>query len=136
MVAPASKRFSGSGTVAGSGNIMGNPVQTFARSYSLTTANDNDVNLNARFNGNEMHFEYGNFPQYLIDYMPESVPVQITVSGLQYGDEAMNGQTFTVERVSNLIIDVNGSFATFLAMFNLNGHLASEKYDHVWNWNS
>jgi hypothetical protein len=132
----ANNSISGLGSISGAGNINGNPITTFARSYSLTTANDNDVNLNARFNGNEMHFEYGNFPQYLIDYMPEGTTIQVTVSGLINGDEAMNGQTFAVARASNLILDVNGSFATFLATFNLNGHLASEKYDHVWNWNS
>jgi hypothetical protein len=131
----ANNSISGLGSISGAGNINGNPITGYSRSYSLTTANDNDVSLMARFNGNEMHFEYGNFPQYLIDYMPDSLPIQVTVSGLVNGDEAMNGQTFTVERVGNLIIDVNGSFATFLAMFNLNGHLASEKYDHVWNWN-
>lgn len=131
----ANNSISGLGSISGVGNINGNPITTYARSYSLTTANDNDVNLNARFNGAEMHFEYGNFPQYLIDYMPDSLPIQVTVSGLVNGDEAMNGQTFTVARVGNLILDVNGSFTTFLGLFNLNGHLASEKYDHVWNWN-
>ena len=76
------------------------------------------------------------FPQYMIDYMPESTPLLITVSGLQGGDEAMNGQTFTVMRATQTIIDADGSFGNFINTFNLAGHHAYEKYDHVWNWNS
>jgi hypothetical protein len=133
MVVP--RGIFGSGTVTGSGNINGNPTQTFARSISLTMVNINDNNADAIFGSGIMTFN-NFFPQYMIDYMPESTPLLITVSGLVSGDEAMNGQTFQVMRASQTIIDVDGSFSTFINTFNLSGHHAYEKYDHVWNWNS
>jgi hypothetical protein len=87
------------------------------------------------FTPNTMYFAYA-FPPYLTDYMPESTPLVITVSGLlNPEDEAMNGQTFTVMRANNTIVDVAG-FANFISTFNLNGTHAYEKYDHTWSWNS
>jgi len=136
MVAPANKTFTGSGTVTGSGNIMGNPVQTFARSYSLSTANYNDNNLMAFFGANDLIFTSGPYPQYILDYLPDGVPTYITVSGLINGDEAMNSQTFQVMRNGTTINQTDNSFVAFLNTFSLNGHYAYEKYDHIWNWNS
>ena len=125
--------ISGAGSISGSGSIT---AQTgFSRTLSITTVNLNDVGYDAQFSGNTMFFNYS-FPPYLTDHMTESTPYLITVSGLINGDEAMNGQTFTVMRVSQTIVDVNGSLAAFIATFNLAGQHAWEKYDHTWNWNS
>ena len=125
--------ISGSGSIAGSGSI--NSGVTFSRSLSLTMANFNDNSCGLIFTPNTMFALYY-FPQYMTDYMPESTPLLITVSGLQGGDEAMNGHTFTIMRATQTIVDVDGSFTSFITTFNLDGHQASEKYDHVWNWNS
>ena len=135
MVAPANKTFTGSGTVTGSGNIMGNAGATFSRTLSISTVNLNDVGYDAQFSANTMYFN-NSFPPYLTDYMPESTPLVITVSGLLNPDQAMNAQTFIVMRASQTILDVDGSFASFINTFNLIGTHAYEKYDHTWNWNS
>jgi hypothetical protein len=130
------KQISGTGTVTGSGNIMGNAGATFSRTLSISTVNLNDVGYDAQFSANTMFFN-NSFPPYLTDYMPESTPLVITVSGLlNPEDQAMNGQTFNVMRASTTIIDVDGTFTNFINTFNLIGTHAYEKYDHVWNWNS
>ena len=122
------------GTITGSGNIMGNAGATFSRTLSISTVNLNDVGYDAQFTNNTMFFN-NSFPPYLTDYMPESTPLLITVSGIIGDDIAMNGQTFTVMRVSQTIVDVSG-FAAFISTYGLNGTHAYEKYDHTWNWNS
>jgi hypothetical protein len=124
------------GTITGSGNIMGNAGATFSRTLSISTVNLNDAGYDAVFSTNTMFFNYG-FPPYLTDYMTESTPYVVTVSGLlNPEDQAMNGQTFNVFRANNVIVDVDGTFAAFINTFNLAGTHAYEKYDHVWNWNS
>jgi|688.fasta_scaffold291230_1 hypothetical protein len=122
------------GTITGSGNIMGNAGATFSRTLSISTVNLNDVGYDAEFTNNTMFFN-NSFPPYLTDYMPESTPLLITVSGLIGDSIAMNGQTFTVMRVNQTIVDVSG-FAAFISTHGLNGTHAYEKYDHTWNWNS
>ena len=133
MVAP--RGIFGAGTVTGSGNINGNPAPTFSRSLSIATVNLNDNNADGVFSNNTMIFNYF-FPQYLIDHMPESTPVLVTVSGLLSPNEAMNGQTFTVMRATQTIIDADGSFGNFINTFGLNGQHAYSYYDMTWNWNS
>jgi hypothetical protein len=131
----ANNSISGLGSISGAGNINGDPAPTYARSLSIATVNLNDNNADGVFSNNSMIFNYF-FPQYLIDYMPESTPVTVTVSGLVSPNEAMNGQTFTVMRATQTIIDVNGSFANFINTFGLNGQHAYNYYDMTWNWNS
>lgn len=123
------------GTITGSGNIMGNAAPTFSRTLSISTVNLNDVGYDAQFSANTMFFN-NSFPPYLTDYMTESTPYLITVSGLVGEDEAMNGQTFMVMRANQTIINADSTFPNFIDTFNLNGTHAWEKYDHVWNWNS
>jgi len=134
MVAP--RGIFGTGTITGSGNIMGNAGATFSRTLSISTVNLNDVGYDAVFSNSTMFFN-NSFPPYLTDYMTESTPYVVTVSGLvNPEDQAMNGQTFNVFRASNVIVDADGTFTAFISAFNLSGTHAWEKYDHVWNWNS
>jgi hypothetical protein len=135
MVAPASKRFSGSGSVTGSGNIMGDAAPTFTRSINISTVNLNDNNADGVFGSGIMTFNYF-FPQYLTDYMPESTPVTVTVTGVWSPNEAMNGHTFTIMRTSQTLVDVDGSFSTFINTFNLSGAHVYNYYDMLWSWNS
>jgi len=135
MVAPANKTLTGAGTITGSGNIMGNAGATFSRTLSICTVNLNDAGYDAVFGNNVMFFNYG-FPPYLTDYMTESTPYAITVTGLLNPNEAMNGQTFNVMRANTTIIDLDGSFTNFISTFNLNGEHAYSYYDMTWNWNS
>ena len=128
-----SNTISGPGSISGSGNFMGESAPTFNRTLSISTVNLNDVGYDAQFTNNTMFFNTS-FPPYLTDYMPESTPLLITVSGL-VSVEAMNGQTFTVMRANQTIVDVSG-FAAFISTFSLNGTHAYENYDHTWNWNS
>ena len=125
--------ISGAGSISGSGSIT---AQTgFSRSLSICTVNLNDAGYDAQFSGNTMFFNYG-FPPYLTDYMTESTPYAITVTGLLNPNEAMNGHTFNVMRASTIIIDLDGSFTNFINTFNLNGEHAYSYYDMTWNWNS
>ena len=130
---PGNKLISGSGSITGSGSL--NSGVTFSRSLSIATVNLNDNNADGVFSNGSMIFNYF-FPQYLTDHMPESTPVTVTVSGLYSPNEAMNGQTFTVMRATQTIIDVDGSFSNFISTFNLNGQHAYSYYDMTWNWNS
>ena len=125
----------GTGSVAGSGNIMGNAAPTFSRTLSISTVNLNDVGYDAEFTANTMFFN-NSFPPYLTDYMTESTPYLITVSGLIGDNTAMNGQTFSVMRANTTIINVDGTFTNFISTYGLNGTHAYEMYDHTWNWNS
>jgi len=131
----ANKNISGAGSISGPGNIMGNATQTFSRSFNIASANLNDVNYEAIFGSNTLFFNYA-FPQYLTDYMPESTPVVVTVSGVQAPNDAMNGQTFNVMRATTTIIDLDGTFTAFINAFNLIGEHAWSYYDMTWNWNS
>ena len=127
--------ISGLGSISGVGNINGSPAPTYSRSLSIATVNLNDNNADGVFGSSTMTFNYF-FPQYLTDHMPESTPVLVTVSGLVSPNEAMNGQTFTVMRANQTIINVDGSFGNFISTFNLNGQHAYTYYDMTWNWNS
>lgn len=90
MVAPANKRFSGSGTITGSGNIMGNALQGYSFNF---TAN----NQNAFFDGVVMDFQsWGGMPSYIADHMPSGVSTMITISGLTNAGMAFNGMQFNV----------------------------------------
>jgi hypothetical protein len=90
MVAPASKRFLGSGTVTGSGNIMGNALQAYSFNF---TAN----NQNADFDGVVITFQnYGGMPSYITDHMPVGVNTVITISGLTNAGMAFNGMQLEV----------------------------------------
>jgi hypothetical protein len=129
------KSITGPGSIVGPGNIMGNAGVTFARTLSISTVNLNDVGYDAQFTNNTMVFNYS-FPPYLTDYMTESTPYLITVSGLVGDNTAMNGQTFSVMRANTTIIDADGSFTNFIGTYSLSGTHAYEKYDHTWNWNS
>lgn len=130
-----SNTISGSGSISGPGNFMGESAPTFNRTLSIATVNLNDNNADGVFSNGSMIFNYF-FPQYLTDHMPESTPVTVTVSGLIPPYEAMNGHTFTVMRATQTIIDADGSFTNFINTFNLNGQHAYGYYDMTWNWNS
>lgn len=89
MVAPASKRFSGSGTVTGSGNIMGNALQAYSFNF---TANDQ----NALFDGVVLSWQPFSAPSYIMDHMPIGENTVITISGLTNAGMAFNGMQFQV----------------------------------------
>lgn len=125
--------ISGAGSISGSGSIT---AQTgFSRTLSICTVNLNDVGYDAQFSGSTMFFNHS-FPPYLTNYMTESTPYAITVTGLLNPNEAMNGHTFNVMRASTTIIDLDGSFTNFISTFNLYAEHAYSLYDMTWNWNS
>ena len=89
MVAPASKTFSGSGTVTGSGNIMGNALQAYSFNF---TANNQD----AIFDGVVLSWQSFSAPSYIMDHMPTGENTIITISGLTNAGLAFNGMQFQV----------------------------------------
>jgi hypothetical protein len=95
MVAP--RGIFGAGTVAGSGNINGNPLQPY--SFNFTTNNQN-----ADFDGVVISFQnYGGMPSYITNHMAVGVNTVITISGLTNAGMAFNGMQLEVINSGNAL---------------------------------
>lgn len=89
--------LTGSGTVTGLGNFMGNAVQGYSFNF---TANGQD----AYFDGVVMSFQNWSMPSYITDHMPIGQDVIITISGLTNAGMAFNGMQFHVVNSANALI--------------------------------
>jgi len=87
MVAP--RGIFGAGTVTGSGNINGNPLQSWSFNF---TANNQD----AIFDGVVLSWQNFSAPSYIMDHMPTGENTIITISGLTNAGMAFNGMQFQV----------------------------------------
>jgi hypothetical protein len=93
MVAPANKRFTGAGTITGSGNIMGNAVTQY--SFNITGL--------GVFTGSTLDWFAGT-PAYITSHMPVGQPITITISGLDNpGSQFNNMQLAVINTGSQLV---------------------------------
>jgi hypothetical protein len=139
MVAPANKTFTGSGTVTGSGNIMGNALQGYSFNF---TAN----NQEAFFDGVVLSWQGFSTPSYIVDHMPSGVDTVITISGLTNAGMAFNGMQFQVIRSGDALIPgSNGygivagtdlSFPDWQANWGLTGNTVSLYDGFTISWNA